>query len=181
MKVLVIVDLQIDFCKPEGSLYNPAAEKIIPKIANRLAKAKENKEFIICTQDTHFECNYFDTLEGKKLPISHCILNTKGREIVPELNTDNCIIISKLTFGDDTLPQILRSAAIPNEDAIEEIEVCGVCTDICLISNCLLLRSSLPNTKIIVNSNLCAGTTKERHKAALDVMKSCQIDVIEEA
>lgn len=180
MKILVIVDMQIDFCKPEGSLYNPVAEKMIPKIVNRLAEAKENKEFIIFTQDTHFKCNYFDTLEGKKLPIPHCILNTKGREIVPELNTDNCIVISKLTFGDCSLPQTLRSSAIVDEVEIEEIEVCGVCTDICLISNCLLLRSSFPNTRIIVNSNLCAGTTKERHKAALDVMKSCQIDVIEE-
>lgn len=177
MKVLVIVDMQVDFCKPEGSLYNPAAEAIIPKVANRLAIARENKEFIIFTKDTHFN-KYLDTLEGKKLPIPHCIIGTIGREIVSEFNTDNCAIVSKTTFGDVYLPQALKD--IGSDDDIEEIEVCGVCTDICLISNCLLLRTYFPNTRIIVNSNLCAGTTKERHKAALDIMESCQIDVIGE-
>lgn len=180
MKILVIVDMQIDFCKPEGSLYNPVAEKMIPKIVNRLAEAKENKEFIIFTQDTHFKCNYFDTLEGKKLPIPHCILNTKGREIVPELNTDNCIVISKLTFGDYSLPQILRSSAIEDEASIEEIEVCGTVSSICILANCILLRAHFPNTRIIVNKNLIADITEEGQLATITCLKAQQIDVIEE-
>lgn len=174
MKILVCVDCQVDFTT--GALANPIAEKRVPAIKERVAAARENHEMVIFTQDTHME-DYMDTLEGKKLPIEHCIYQTEGWEIVEELKDEAALCVLKPTFGSfDLIDRVVAFRNAFNEDV--EIELCGFCTDICLISNALLLRAAMPNTRIIVNERLCAGTTKENHEAALAVMRSCQIDVI---
>ena len=177
MKILVCVDLQNDFCSPNGSLANPAAEKIIIPIKERIEAARENKEMVIFTQDTH-DADYLETLEGQKLPVEHCIYGTEGWEIVDELKDEAALCVLKPTFmGFDLINRIETVAAAMNEDV--EIEVCGTITSICVVSIALMLRGAFRNSKIVVNSNLCADITPEGHAAALTVMKNCQIDVIE--
>lgn len=186
MKVLVCVDLQNDFCSPNGSLANPAAEKIITPIKERIKAARQNKEMVIFTQDTHME-DYLETGEGKKLPVEHCIYKTEGWEIVDELKEEAALCIYKHSFASPVLIDQINSiinavtgVSILNAmNEVVEIEICGVCTDICIISNLLMLRSAFPNSIIKVNKNLCAGTTKEKHEMALEIAKSCMIDVIE--
>ena len=174
MKILVCVDCQVDFTT--GALANPIAEKRVPAIKERVAAARENHEMVIFTQDTHME-DYMDTLEGEKFPIEHCIYQTEGWEIVDELKDEAALCVLKPTFGSfDLIDRVAAFRNAFNEDV--EIELCGFCTDICVVSNAILLRAAMPNTRITVNERLCAGTTKENHEAALAVMRSCQIDVI---
>jgi nicotinamidase-related amidase len=178
MKVLVCVDLQNDFCSPNGSLANPAAAALIPAIKERILDARKNNEMVIFTQDTHME-DYMSTLEGEKFPVEHCIYQTEGWEIVDELKDEAALCILKPTFmGFDLISRIETVAAAMNESV--EIEVCGVCTDICIISNLLMLRGAFPNSIIKINQNLCAGTSKEKHEMALEIAKSCMIEVIDE-
>ena len=178
MKILVVIDMQNDFCSPNGSLANPAAEKIIIPIKERIKTARQNKEMVIFAQDTH-DADYLETLEGQKLPVEHCIYGTEGWEIVDELKDEAALCVLKPTFmGFDLINRIETVAAAMNEDV--EIEVCGVYTDICIISNLLMLRSAFRNGIIKVNKNLCAGTTKEKHEMALEIAKSCMIEVIDE-
>ena len=174
MRVLVIVDAQVDFVT--GALANPDAVATIPSIKKRIEDTRENHEMVIFTQDTHME-NYMDTLEGEKLPVEHCVYQTEGWEIVEELRDEATLCVLKPTFGSfDLIDRVVSFRNAFNEDI--EIELCGFCTDICVCSNALLLRAAMPNARISVNSGLCAGTTKENHEAALAVMRSCQIDVI---
>lgn len=171
-KILVVVDMQNDFVR--GSLANNEAVKIIPNIIKKINTYPLENRF--ATRDTHFE-NYMETMEGKKLPVLHCIKNTKGWEIIDEIksfiNTEN--IIDKTIFGANDLVNILKK-----HDKKEniEIELVGVCTDICVISNAILLKTYFPEREIIVDSKCCAGVTADKHKAALEIMKSCQIEVI---
>ena len=177
MKVLVCVDLQNDFCSPKGSLSNPVAEAIVPKIKERIEAARENKEMVVFTQDTH-DADYLETLEGQKLPVEHCIYGTEGWEIVDELKGEAALCVLKPTFmGFDLISRIETVAAAMNESV--EIEVCGTVTSICVVSTALMLRGAFRDSKITVNSNLCADITPTAHAAALTVMKNCQIDVIE--
>ena len=176
MKVLVIIDMQKDLCS--GTLANPAAAALIPAIKERILDARKNNEMVIFTQDTHME-DYMSTLEGEKLPVEHCIYQTEGWEIVDELKDEAALCILKPTFmGFDLISRIETVAAAMNESV--EIEVCGVCTDICIISNLLMLRGAFPNSIIKINQNLCAGTSKEKHEMALEIAKSCMIEVIDE-
>ena len=163
--ILIVVDMQNDFILPP--LGTPEAEAIVPKVAEKIYTYKGR---IIFTQDTHF-MNYFDTLEGKYLPIEHCICGTEGWHIHPDIPCAGHEAVIKTSFGHNNWEL---------GENINSIELVGVCTDICVVSNALILRSLYPNTKIIVDASCCAGTTPERHKAALEVMKSCQIDVISE-
>lgn len=172
MKILIVVDMQNDFV--EGSLGTPEARAIVPNVK----ALTEDSEFdrIFYTQDTHNSC-YLDTFEGKKLPIVHCVKGTKGWEIIPELCVKDWEVIEKPTFGSDELvSEILQ---IAHDNPIEEIEFCGLLTDVCVISNALMVRAALPNTKISINYRCCAASSPEAHEAALLVAKSCQIDVIE--
>lgn len=172
-RLLIVVDMQNDFVN--GSLANPMAEAIIPTIVEEM----DASDFIMFTRDTHYE-NYLQTSEGKKLPIEHCIINTGGWQIVePLLNHAHSIstpfdFINKTTFGfyfwNDYCDLISQC---------DEIEIVGTCTDICVVSNALILKSLFPEKKIIVKSSACAGLTKEKHEAALETMRSCQIDVVE--
>lgn len=176
MKFLVIVDMQNDFVT--GSLGTKEAQAIVPNVKARV----ESDEFeeIIYTKDTHYSNYLTSTLEGEKLPIKHCIKNTVGWNIIPELQTKS-IIIEKNTFGSfDILGKLNYFIFEEQEELgqIDEIEICGLCTDICVVSNALLIRAMFPNVKITVRANCCAGSTPELHEAALKVMESCQIDVI---
>lgn len=166
--VLIVIDMQNDFI--DGSLGTPEAQAIVPKVKEKIEKYKEAGKDVIFTKDTHFE-NYLDTFEGKNLPVEHCIKGTEGWEINKELNTKvHTNIIHKRTFG-------YLDWDIHIDDN-KTIEIIGLCTDICVVSNALILRAIFPNNIITVDASCCAGVTPEKHKAALEVMKSCQIEVI---
>lgn len=167
-KLLVIVDMQNDFIT--GSLANKDAEAIVPKIVKFL---KEWDWDVIVTRDTHQE-NYLETQEGKNLPIKHCIEYTDGweinRDILMAMPVSKSSIIDKPTFGS------LGWITCANDYG--EIYLCGTCTDICVVSNALIIKACAPEVKVKVLKDLCAGVTKEKHEAALEVMRSCQVEVI---
>lgn len=175
-KILIVIDAQNDFIT--GSLGSAAAFEATKLIRNKIDSLND-EDIVIFTRDTH-DGNYATTLEGKKLPIFHCIKGTPGWEIADILKEtshyDDRPKVDKKTFGAIFLHNTIFNIFGPNPDI--EIEVCGFCTDICVISNVLHLRAHFPDTKITVLKDLCAGTTAENHKAALEVMKSCQIEVI---
>ena len=180
MKTLIVVDMQNDFIT--GPLGTPEAREIVPRVRAKIDEAVRNGNLIIYTRDSHWG-NYLGTREGKKLPIVHCTYGTDGWrvpvELMPPVDYANHITVNKNTFGLYELPQKLRS----NVDILEvdEIELVGVCTDICVVSNAMLLKSYFYDiVEITVDASCCAGTTPENHKAALQVMKSCQINVIGE-
>ena len=176
MKILIVVDAQNDFIS--GVLGTPEAEAAIPYIAEKVNAADENT-LIVYTRDTHY-ANYLDTPEGKKLAIEHCIEGTNGWQIDSRVYKDDyCIVLNKHTFGISNLFNIINDI-YTIADKIEEIELCGFCTDICVISNALNLKSDLhiEGVPITVDAKACAGVTPEKHNAALDVMESCQINVI---
>lgn len=168
MKFLIVVDMQVDFIN--GSLGSTQAEAIVPNVVN---KVKNFGGTVIFTRDTHTP-DYLNTSEGKKLPIEHCIKGTKGFEICNELKPYAKNIVDKVTFGSMDLPQIIKNF---NEE-IEEIELCGLCTDICVISNAMILKAAFPEVKITVDSNCSAGVTESSHNIALDAMRAVQIDII---
>lgn len=165
MKYLIVVDMQVDFIT--GSLGSKLAEAIVPNVVN---KVKNFDGKVIFTRDTHFD-NYMNTQEGKKLPVMHCIKNTDGWQICDELKPYVNEVVNKITFGSVDLPGILK-------DNVEEIELCGLCTDICVISNAMILKSAFPEVKITVDSSCCAGVSVESHNIALDAMKAVQIEVV---
>ena len=168
MKVLIVVDMQNDFI--DGALGTKEAQSIVQNVKNKIKQS--DNEYVIFTKDTHDD-NYMDTLEGKLLPVKHCIRGTEGHKIRKELMSEyGNDVISKNTFGFESWKDIL------NVYQFDEIELCGLCTDICVVSNALTLRMFYPDTKIIVDASCCAGVTPYKHKCALEVMRSCQINVI---
>lgn len=177
-KLLIVVDMQNDFVT--GSLANPAAEKIIPNIVEKL-KAKDYT-YLIFTRDTH-QKNYLETQEGKNLPVEHCVEGTKGWEIVPELQefTKNAFIIDKPTFGykdwKAKLNELFDDENNQLGDFPEEIELCGTCTSICVAANATILKSFYPEMPISVDSSCCVCLNEDTHNAALAVMKTQQIFV----
>lgn len=171
-RILIVVDMQNDFIS--GSLGNGRAEKIVPRVAEKLTAARERGDLIVYTQDTHEE-NYLESFEGKHLPVSHCVRGSSGIEIHPSLAPEaNDIVLEKPTFGAIRLPALLK----PYMEADTVLELCGLCTDICVVSNALLLRAHYPNHEIVVDAAACAGVTPESHDAALTTMRACQIDVV---
>lgn len=173
-KILIVIDMQNDFIT--GSLANPYAEKIIKNINDKIKKAENENKIIIFTRDIHHN-NYFETLEGKKLPIKHCVENTYGCEIDKRIYIPkNAFIKNKLTFGDFTLPTFIFQNK--DDNSVEEIEIIGICTGICVISNAMILKSFFMNVPIIVDSKCCACVSKESHETALNAMRNCQIDII---
>ena len=166
-KALIVVDVQNDFV--DGSLGTKDAVEMLPRLIEKLEKiSAEGKTDIIFTQDTHGE-NYLETQEGKLLPVVHCVKKTHGWEIVPELEEflkNAREIIEKKSFGSTRLPSLLKP--------YEEVEFVGLCTDICVISNALLVKAFYPEQTVSVDAKCCAGSTPENHQKALDVMKNCQ-------
>ena len=168
MKILVVVDMQNDFI--DGALGTPEAVAIVPYV-KELINSFDGKVFF--TRDTHFE-NYMQTQEGKKLPVPHCIKDTQGWEIRAELDElRKTEAIDKLTFGSKELVDLLK-----DENDIESITFVGICTDICVISNAMVVKAYYPEIPLTVDAKGCAGVTPESHKNALEAMKMCQIDVI---
>ena len=172
-KILVVVDIQNDFV--DGALGSTEALAIVDNAANKI---KNFDGDIFVTYDTHYE-NYMETLEGKKLPVPHCIKGTKGWELNPKiaeaLSDKDYKAVEKLTFGSVELPSLIKES-IGDEKA--EITLIGLCTDICVVSNALLLKANLLDAEIFVDSACCAGVTVQTHNAALDTMRCCQINVI---
>ena len=165
-KAIVVIDVQVDFVS--GALGTAEAQAMIPRLIEKLEACRDD---VIFTQDTHKE-NYVETHEGKNLPIAHCIKGTEGWEIVPEIKPFTQYakaVIEKKAFGSTRLPSLLKP--------YDEIEFCGLCTDICVISNALLIKAFYPETLISIDSACCAGSTPEAHQAALTVMKNCQCKI----
>ena len=165
MKTLIVVDMQNDFIT--GSLGSKEAEKIVPYV-KELVENFEGE--VIFTRDTHGD-DYLETSEGKKLPVEHCIKGTHGWEICDELKPFAKTVIDKETFGSMHLPMAIDSSS-------REIELCGLCTDICVISNAMIVKASYPEKIIKIHENGCAGVTPESHKNALSAMQAVQIEIV---
>lgn len=164
---LLVIDMQNDFIT--GSLGSKEAEAIVPRVKERIEKAIKDGEDIYFTKDTHYE-NYMDTREGVFLPVEHCIEGSFGHDICSDLkpfekNTKEIFI--KNTFGYKDFPKYLAD--------YDKITLIGLCTDICVVSNAMLIKTFYPEKNIIVEKDLCAGTSVENHNSALNVMKSCHI------
>ena len=168
MKYLIVVDMQVDFIT--GSLGSPLATAIVPKVVEKV-KSFDGK--VIFTRDTHFE-DYMNTREGKNLPVPHCIKDSDGWQICEELKPYADMVVDKRTFGSIELPALLVSFGEP----IESIELCGLCTDICVISNAMVLKAAFPEVPITVDSSCSAGVTVESHNTALAAMKAVQIEIV---
>ena len=177
-KYLIVVDMQNDFIS--GVLGTPEAKEIVPRVKEKIEKSIGNRE-IYFTLDTHYD-DYLETMEGKDLPLEHCIQESEGWQIAQELREifDDKLagpnLVLKETFGSPALAHKLKN--INKAEKIEEIELVGLCTDICVVSNALLLKAFLPEAVISVDSSCCAGVTPEGHKNALEVMKTCFIKII---
>lgn len=168
-KTLIVVDMQNDFI--DMALGTAEAVAIVPAVKEKIRAYKEMGAEIIYTRDTHFE-NYMETPEGKKLPVPHGIKGTKGWEIADGLYVEGAKIIDKPNFG---WPHWAR------ECAFEAVELVGLCTDICVVSNALIIKAAFPDAEVTVDASCSAGVTPETHRAALATMKMCQINVIGEA
>ena len=166
MKTLIVVDMQNDFIS--GTLGTEEAKAIVPNVQKKICKYLDRGDEVIFTRDTHM-VNYLETNEGRHLPVSHCINGTYGWLIADEVNHPECRHINKKTFG---------YTHWDYECDPEEIEIIGLCTDICVVSNALILKAQFPEIAITVDASCCAGVTHEKHRAALEVMRSCQINVI---
>lgn len=183
-KILVVIDMQNDFI--DGPLGTPEARAIVPRVCEKIREGEW--DYIYYTLDTHSSNNYSETQEGRKLPIKHCIRDTPGWM----LNKDIMVTIAnnvpyekivKYTFGSARLIgaiEYLVEYWYRCSQSETEITLVGVCTDICVISNALLLKAHYPEARIVVDASCCAGTTPEMHEKALDVMRSCQIDIVGE-
>ena len=168
MKYLIVVDMQNDFI--DGALGTPEAVAILPYVKERI-ECFDGK--VLFTRDTHFE-DYESTQEGKNLPVRHCIKDTDGWQIHPLLEPlRKTPAIDKITFGSKDLVEILSL-----EEEIETITFLGLCTDICVISNAMLVKAFYPEIPLYVDAKGCAGVTPESHKNALAAMKTCQINVL---
>lgn len=164
-RTLIVVDMQNDFI--DMALGTAEAVAIVPKVKAKIQEYADRGDEIIYTRDTHF-ADYLDTPEGKKLPVPHCIEGTQGWQIAQGLYIDGCKIIDKPNFG---WPHW-------NQEHLEQVELIGLCTDICVVSNALIIKASFPDAKVSVDPACCAGVTPETHDAALTTMKMCQIDIL---
>lgn len=169
--ILLVVDMQNDFIN--GSLGTKEAEEILPKVVEKI---KNFDGEVLFTRDTH-EDDYLETQEGKKLPVKHCIKNTFGWEIHKDIDKlRKTTSIDKVTFGSD---ELATSLDVKNRnEGIDSITIVGLCTDICVISNALLIKAFLPEVEIIVDSSCCAGVAPESHNNAIEAMKVCQINIV---
>ena len=169
-KILVVVDMQNDFI--DGALGTPEAVAIVPYV-KELIEGFDGK--VLFTRDTHFE-NYMDTEEGRNLPVPHCIKGTEGWQIRAELDALRTTeAIDKITFGSRDLVDVLAA-----EGEIESITFVGLCTDICVISNAMVVKAFFPEIPLLVDAKACAGVTPESHSRALEAMKICQIKIVNE-
>lgn len=166
-KTLIVVDMQNDFI--DGSLGTPEAQGIVENVRQKIKTYQENGGEIIFTRDTHTE-DYLNTNEGKHLPVEHCIFGTDGWQIADGLEVPNVKYVDKPSFG------FMKW----DEYDLEEVELVGLCTDICVVSNALIIKAAYPEISVTVDASCCAGVTPETHKAALETMKMCQVNVVGE-
>ena len=176
MKTLIVIDMQNDFI--DGALGSKEAQAIVPNVKKKIEEYVASGDEVIFTRDTHGE-QYLETNEGKHLPVPHCIKNTEGWNIIPEIDIPDREHIDKPTFGYPDW-EITGQDGDFTDRNFEEIEIIGVCTDICVVSNALILKAFYPEINITVDASCCAGVTPESHQAALTTMKMCQINVIGE-
>lgn len=176
-KILIVIDMQNDFI--DGVLGSKEAQAIVPKVKKKIDEYNKNGNPVIFTRDTH-DNNYLGTSEGQKLPIKHCIRGTDGWQIGLEVRAGDYGIINKRTFGylkwENALEYFVDGLDLKNV----VVEICGLDSDICVVTNALIIKTIYPDINVMVDASCCAGTTPEKHKAALEVMKSCQIDVVGE-
>lgn len=164
-KTLIVVDMQNDFI--DMALGTPEAVAIVPLVKAKIEKYVKNGDRVIFTRDTHND-DYLDTPEGKKLPVPHCIRGTKGWEIYDGLYVEGAKVIDKPNFG---WPHW-------RDENLEDVEIVGLCTDICVVSNALIIKATFPDINVKVDKSCCAGVTVDSHNAALKTMQMCQIDVV---
>lgn len=164
-KTLIVVDMQKDFI--DGALGTKEAVAIVENVRKKIAKYQANGDEIIFTRDTH-QPNYLETNEGKHLPVEHCIEGTEGWQIGEGLEVEGAIYIDKPSFGFMNW----------KDYDLEEVEIMGLCTDICVVSNALIIKATYPEIRVSVDASCCAGVTPESHEAALTTMKMCQVEVI---
>ena len=164
-RTLIVIDMQNDFI--DMALGTKEAVAIVERVKEKVKEYAKRGDEIIFTRDTHEE-DYLETLEGKKLPVKHCIKGSKGWEIADGIYCEGSKIIDKPTFGWKHW----------NEEELEEVELVGLCTDICVVSNALIIKATFPNASVKVDKNCCAGVTPESHQAALTTMQMCQIDIV---
>ena len=171
-KILLVIDMQNDFIN--GALGTPEAEAIVGRVAEEIRKYFI--ENVIATRDTHTE-DYLNTQEGRKLPVVHCVRGTPGWKLHPEIAAalKGAAVIDKPTFGSKELAEKL--SLLSEQDDLE-VTLAGLCTDICVVSNALLIKAFLPETPVRVIADCCAGVTPESHQAALDTMRMCQIEIV---
>ncbi len=179
--MLIVVDMQRDFVS--GCLGSAEAHAIVPAVAGRIRRAVDEGTQVVFTLDTH-ESDYMDTREGQFLPVPHCIRGSEGWALEPEIAKEckrGMISFEKPTFGSTALMHHVAALAgakgCVNGKGLT-VELCGVCTDICVVSNAMLIKAALPEADLIVDSALCAGVTPAKHEAALETMHSCQIQVL---
>jgi nicotinamidase-related amidase len=170
-KILVVVDMQNDFI--DGTLGSDRAKKIVPKVVQKIKNAKDEGWNVIFTMDTHSD-DYLATSEGKKLPVVHCVKGTHGWQLNESIAplSQGCDVYEKGTFGSVKLAKDIAGMSP------KEIEIVGLCTDICVVSNAILIKATLPECKIGVCESCCAGATEAGHRAAIETMRCCQIDIV---
>lgn len=169
--VLLVVDMQNDFV--HGALGTQEAQAIVPRVVDKI-KAFEGP--VLFTQDTHEE-DYLETQEGQHLPVEHCIRGTDGWEIISDIKSvKDAPVVEKDTFGSKDLIELLKE--MHDEEPIDRITIVGLCTDICVISNALLIKAYFPEMEILVDASCCAGVTPESHETALSAMEACQVKIV---
>lgn len=176
-KLLVVIDMQNDFIT--GSLGTKEAEEIVEKVKAKIEMYRNHGNEVVYTRDTH-GTNYLETREGSNLPVVHCIQGTWGWELESHIEKNRTLedkVFDKGTFGSTELGEYIANKF--KKDSNLEIELVGLCTDICVISNALLIKAYCPEIQISVDANCCAGVTVESHKNALEAMKMCQIKMVE--
>lgn len=170
MKTLIVVDMQNDFI--DGALGSSEAVAIVPNVKKKIEEYRANGYHVVFTKDTHFD-NYLETQEGKYLPVKHCVARTDGWNITADIDVKEDRVISKCAFGFNWFDY----AEAPWFNSVDEIELVGLCTDICVISNAMILKAAFKEIPIVVDASCCAGVTSESHKNALEAMKMCQIEI----
>ena len=178
MDVLIVVDMQKDFV--DHALGTPEAVEIVPAVAEKIRQYRARGGAVIATRDTHPE-NYLNTQEGKFLPVIHCVKGTEGWELDDEIAAalgPDAIILDKPTFGCTELVKLMGEFAAEYGEENVNTEIVGLCTDICVVSNALLLKAFYHEMPICLDARCCAGVTPEKHAAALETMASCQIRIV---
>ncbi len=175
-KFLIVVDMQKDFI--DGALGTKEAQAIVEPAVKAIEEAKAAGYTVLATMDTHSP-DYLRTREGRYLPVEHCIRGTEGWALRPEIREamGDAVIVEKGTFGSVDLPELIRGSLQPGDGL--KIVLLGLCTDICVVSNALLLKAAFPEADMGVYTPGCAGVTPLKHEAALDTMASCQIDLLD--